>query len=175
VRVTAVTLAALLLVAGNAAARDYVANPAHVTHALNIAQYVFEEHACPTDPQHPPVRYGTRDPHGVDLVETWTVARATWRIPPGSGNARDWFDCAITFNPQFRHHYNTWPEFCSVMLHEYGHLVGREHSSNPRSVMYPRPGVIHRACRPPRKDRRGQHGPHPPGQPQRKRMAGPQP
>lgn len=26
---------------------------------------------------------------------------------------------------------------CTLVLHEYGHLAGREHSDNPNSVMYP--------------------------------------
>jgi hypothetical protein len=27
--------------------------------------------------------------------------------------------------------------FCSVILHEYGHLAGRRHSADPASIMYP--------------------------------------
>lgn len=30
-----------------------------------------------------------------------------------------------------------WPNFCAVTIHEYGHLVGLDHSPNPRSVMHP--------------------------------------
>ena len=35
-------------------------------------------------------------------------------------------------------------EQCTVIMHEYGHLAGMPHSSNPRSVMYPSPNVPER-------------------------------
>lgn len=30
-----------------------------------------------------------------------------------------------------------WEELCPAMIHEYGHLAGREHSTDPHSIMYP--------------------------------------
>lgn len=33
-----------------------------------------------------------------------------------------------------------WSEFAADFMHEWGHLLGRGHSDNPRSVMYPVPG-----------------------------------
>jgi hypothetical protein len=41
-----------------------------------------------------------------------------------------------------------WVEFCTLVIHEYGHLLGYRHSSNPDSVMYgERLSLRHRACR----------------------------
>lgn len=39
-----------------------------------------------------------------------------------------------------------WPKEKAqcVIVHEYGHLVGRPHSENPRSIMYPR--LTYRTC-----------------------------
>jgi hypothetical protein len=43
---------------------------------------------------------------------------------------------------------SAWPREKAQCLiaHSYGHLAGRRHSSNPRSIMYPayRPGACHR-------------------------------
>jgi hypothetical protein len=36
---------------------------------------------------------------------------------------------------------------CEIILHEYGHLAGLEHSTNPRSIMHPTPVIRHAACR----------------------------
>lgn len=30
-----------------------------------------------------------------------------------------------------------WSHFCAMIIHEYGHLDGKRHSTNPYSIMYP--------------------------------------
>ena len=57
-------------------------------------------------------------------------AHASWSW----GSAPHFTDCLIRFSSD---HSFSWLEFCTIMVHEYGHLAGREHSDNPRSVMYP--------------------------------------
>lgn len=42
--------------------------------------------------------------------------------------------CVIVLNPRVVIH--TAAKRCHVIVHEWGHLAGREHSDNPRSVMY---------------------------------------
>lgn len=42
--------------------------------------------------------------------------------------------CRITLHPAARW---SWRILCTTVVHEYGHLAGREHSRNRRSVMYP--------------------------------------
>lgn len=73
-------------------------------------------------------------------------------VPGGSFDAAT---CVIYLNPHIRH---PWPDLCTEILHETGHLDGYRdptnatdplHSSNPRSVMYEsvRERTIHHTAR----------------------------
>jgi hypothetical protein len=42
--------------------------------------------------------------------------------------------CVIVLNPQLT--IRTAVRRCHIIVHEWGHLAGREHSQNPRSVMF---------------------------------------
>jgi hypothetical protein len=42
--------------------------------------------------------------------------------------------CTIHLNSRV---YWNWSKLCTTVVHEYGHIVGREHARDPRSVMYP--------------------------------------
>jgi hypothetical protein len=60
---------------------------------------------------------------------------STWWNPVAAyGNAAANTQCAITFN---QNQAFDWPMFCTVMVHEIGHLVGQQHSTDATSVMYP--------------------------------------
>lgn len=53
------------------------------------------------------------------------------------GEPEAWADeerCTIVINPRYK--LRTAVKRCHVIVHEWGHLAGREHSENPRSVMY---------------------------------------
>lgn len=84
------------------------------------------------------------------------LAQQTWRPacgqltlsfgqpPEETADAAGWAykgDCGINIRSD-----KTWlgyPEFCDTVLHEAGHAAGLEHSTNPRSVMFPL-GVVMR-------------------------------
>lgn len=51
--------------------------------------------------------------------------------------------CTILYNRRQRW---PWGKFCTVTIHEYGHLAGHGHSRNPRSVMYYRYTHDDRRC-----------------------------
>lgn len=45
-----------------------------------------------------------------------------------------------------RGHTHGWGDFCMRYLHEWGHLLGRKHSSNPRALMYHAPSTEPKEC-----------------------------
>lgn len=62
------------------------------------------------------------------------AGRALWSSPTLDSPPEEFTDCTVLLD--IRH----WEAdvLCAVVVHEYGHLAGRAHSSNPRSIMYPR-------------------------------------
>jgi hypothetical protein len=62
-------------------------------------------------------------------------ARSDWENPASAyDDPSQNTNCVITVNTD--QHW-TWPMFCTVIVHEYGHLTGHPHSSDPHDVMYP--------------------------------------
>src|SRR5438270_4110279 len=104
---------------------------------------------------------GSRGAH-----EAQAIARAAWHGNPCGGHvtigwspmawdtysASMWdvvtpgdrmIDCHIAFNSRVTF---TWSRFCTIMVHEYGHLTGHDHVPDPNSIMYARPRIIWPAC-----------------------------
>ncbi|HEX8123202.1 MAG TPA: matrixin family metalloprotease [Solirubrobacteraceae bacterium] len=72
---------------------------------------------------------------GWSLLEDGTNATASWRNPTDAwNNAAANFDCRIDFNVRAEF---DWTKLCSVMAHEVGHLLGRQHVADPRDLMAP--------------------------------------
>jgi hypothetical protein len=70
-----------------------------------------------------------------ELLDRNTNATASWRNPTDAwNNTAENFDCQIRFNTVAEY---DWEKFCSVMAHEVGHLVGQQHSGDPRDLMSP--------------------------------------
>lgn len=71
--------------------------------------------------------WSTQAPN-VNAISSWSNMGdpyAAW-----GGN----FDCTIAMNPAARW---DWPKFCTVIVHEVGHLEGHPHSADPDDVMAP--------------------------------------
>jgi hypothetical protein len=91
--------------------------------------------------------WGT-DPCGGQVTIAWsqlpaeTNAVSSWTSPGGGYDHPELNgDCTITYNPAAEF---DWPKFCTVTIHEYGHLSGRPHSADPADVMsayYTQPGA----------------------------------
>jgi hypothetical protein len=86
------------------------------------------------------------------IVFGFSVALSTWgQAPPPCGAVSVGFEnlhgqlagyadpsrCKIVFD---KHPWTPWTKArtCKVIVHEKGHLYGRQHSKNPGSIMYPR-------------------------------------
>lgn len=94
--------------------------------------------------------YWGTDACGGAIEITWASltgdinARSDWENPVAAyDDPAENADCTITFNTAQRW---TWPMFCTVMVHEYGHLTGHPHSGDPTDVMYPFYGQPVAAC-----------------------------
>lgn len=72
----------------------------------------------------------------VTIVDTGRyMGDASWSYR-AEGDRSTYSDCRVEIGRRLM----TDAELCAVVVHEYGHLAGREHSPNPRSVMYPEVG-----------------------------------
>jgi Matrixin len=81
------------------------------------------------------------DPCGGDVDVSWGSlpadenANSVWTNPyQDYGDAKDNTLCSVTFNT--RQDWD-WDKLCTVFVHEFGHLAGNPHSSDPDDVMFP--------------------------------------
>jgi hypothetical protein len=138
-RVRSRALAATFLLAlvpslGGALAASPTASAAHLAPAVRFAA---DSPSTATARQIAVAHWGV-DPCGGNVAITWTAqardlnAVAHWSSPvPDTGPAGH-LDCSIAFNSAASF---SWPKFCTVVVHEYGHLVGHGHSADPTDVM----------------------------------------
>jgi|tagenome__1003787_1003787.scaffolds.fasta_scaffold20566003_2 hypothetical protein len=71
------------------------------------------------------VEWGTLGPD-INAQSSWSNPTSAYDNPEQNG------DCTVTFNPGADF---DWKKFCTVMVHEYGHLAGNPHSPDPNDVM----------------------------------------
>lgn len=81
------------------------------------------------------------DPCGGQVSVTWGVdeasinARSFWANPYSAYDHPELnIQCRIVFNAEMTY---SWPKFCTVLVHEYGHLAGRPHGPDGPDVMSP--------------------------------------
>jgi hypothetical protein len=109
--------------AQDAPARWPVAGP-----AIQTARQVAAEHwsriACHGDVE---ISWGRlRDDQNAE--STWTNQRSDFGDPDHNTL------CSIVLN---RSQDFDWPKLCTVLVHEFGHLDGNDHSADPASLMFP--------------------------------------
>lgn len=61
-----------------------------------------------------------------------TIARATWWSTVAAPNV--YLHCSITFDSN--HIRVSFALYCGSVVHEWGHLSGRNHVQNPRNIMF---------------------------------------
>lgn len=83
--------------------------------------------------------YWGADPCGNQVDIRWTDqsntinAVSSWKNPTSSyDNPAQNLDCEVDFNRDLSY---DWPRFCTVLVHEFGHLTGHQHSEDPNDVM----------------------------------------
>jgi hypothetical protein len=106
----------------NAAPR--LASPAAISTAEAVAAAYWGTEACSGDVE---IAWRAR-PRYVNAISSWANPRTAYGEP-----ARN-FDCRVEFNPRATW---TWAKFCTVLVHEFGHLTGHRHSPDPHDVMAP--------------------------------------
>jgi hypothetical protein len=73
----------------------------------------------------------------VNAIATWANRSGAYADP--ARNDR----CSVRFNSDQAF---DWPSLCTVFAHEFGHLTGHQHASDPSDVMYPVYSVPLPAC-----------------------------
>lgn len=123
----AVAVLALGVAAAPAAADDAAQTYAVGSQPMLLAQQIARTH------------WGY-DPCQGQVAITWTTmpdtinAQSTWANPTDAyNNSTQNMDCSIQFNDAISW---DWNRFCTVLVHEYGHLTGHAHSPDPADVMY---------------------------------------
>lgn len=121
-----------LSLAGGASAAPRIAgeNQAAAKGALKIAAKFWKRPVCGGD-----VSFAWR-PLGSDME-----GRSSWSSFPGQPASQN-IDCLVELNALRSW---TWKRFCTIVVHEAGHLLGREHTA--RGVMAARYGGIVGPCR----------------------------
>jgi matrixin len=67
-------------------------------------------------------------PQRVNAVASWANRHSSYGDPEGN------YGCRVEFNPRATW---SWAKFCTVLVHEFGHLTGHHHSPDPRDIMAP--------------------------------------
>jgi hypothetical protein len=103
-------------------AADYAAGSAPLASAQQIARAYWGADACGGQVD---VSWTTLDPD--------TNAMSYWSYTGGPYDAATYSNCRISFNTRVSW---SWNKFCTVLVHEYGHLTGHAHAEDEGDVMY---------------------------------------
>ena len=71
------------------------------------------------------ISYGPLDP-GTNATASWSNPTDAWN------NVAANFNCTIIVNPQADYDF---PKLCTVLTHEFGHLLGQQHAAQPGLLM----------------------------------------
>jgi hypothetical protein len=92
--------------------------------ALGIAQANWGTQACNGQVS---IEWGTDEPN-INARSYWANPLSSYDNPAQNVQCRIVFNSTMTFS---------WPKFCTVFVHEYGHLTGHPHTVDGADVMSP--------------------------------------
>jgi len=124
-----VVLLACLAAAGSAAARSvkprakFAVGSASVRAAQQIARDHWGTDPCSGTVQ---LRWVHLDDPTINAMSSWRSYGAAYANPAANRDCRIEFNTIAEFD---------WPKFCTVLVHEYGHLAGRPHDERPGHLM----------------------------------------
>jgi hypothetical protein len=110
--------------AARSAAAPPIATPGAVSAAEAVAEGFWGTAACSG---HVAIAWRVRA-RRVNAVSSWANRHTAYGDPDHN------FACRVEFNPRAPW---TWAKFCTVLVHEFGHLTGHEHSPDPHDIMAP--------------------------------------
>lgn len=110
-----------------------LASPDAISTAESVAAGVWGFAACSGKVE---IAWRVR-PRSVNAVSSWANPISAYGYPQRN------FRCRVEFNPSTAW---TWAKFCTVLVHEFGHLTGHRHSADPHDVMAPVLGEPLTAC-----------------------------
>jgi hypothetical protein len=128
-RLAAILIACAALPVASAQA-DVVLNPAGVfavgSQPMQTAQGIAQQHwgVAPCGGQ-VAISWTPLAPQ-INATSTWTNPRSSYDNPDLNGDCRIEFNSGMDFD---------WDKFCTVVVHEYGHLSGKPHAPDPKDVM----------------------------------------
>ncbi|HEY8581680.1 MAG TPA: hypothetical protein VIL49_01995 [Capillimicrobium sp.] len=129
--VTAAMLPGALLWSGDRAAADappasmrYAVGTSGMTVAQDLARRTWGVDPCGGQVE---VVWGSDEPN-INARSYWANPRSAYDAPELNSSCRIVFNAGLPFS---------WEKFCTVLVHEYGHLAGRPHSADGPDVMSP--------------------------------------
>lgn len=103
------------------------ASPPNFAKAQAVARHFWHANPCHGKVT---VEWGSYDA-STNAMSWWDNPKSPnslWKYPAFNTNCEVYFNRAKQWD---------WPKLCSVMVHEFGHLLGHKHSDDPADLMFP--------------------------------------
>jgi hypothetical protein len=111
--------------AAGPAGQRFVVRASTVRTAQDIARVHWGTDPCSGDVQ---IRWSHMADQTINALSSWRSFGSAYANPAANRDCRIDFNTTAAFD---------WPKFCTVLVHEYGHLAGRPHADRAGHLMSP--------------------------------------